>query len=67
MRDMLQYKSSCQKITDLLAHLAFIFCGILVVGQSWLWANLGLPTVHVCLSCVCHGLFCVCLDRNRTL
>ncbi len=39
----------------------------LIVGQSWLSANLGFGSVSVCLSvsvCVCA---CVCLDRNRTL
>ena len=35
------------------------------VGQSWLSANLGLPTVHVCLSVVCLSVVClpvVCLS-----
>ncbi len=26
-------------------HVLFVN---MIVGQSWLWANLGLPTVHVC-------------------
>ena len=32
---------------------------LVIVCQSGLWADLGLPGVRVCL--------CVCLDRNRTL
>ena len=30
---------------------------LLIVCQSWLWADLGLPSVHVCV-CVCVCLSC---------
>ena len=37
--------------------------GVLIVCQSWLWADLGFPVVCVCV----YVWLCVCIDRNRTI
>ncbi len=47
--------------------LLYLYSSIfkMIVCESWLWADLGLPTIHVCLSVLC--LSCVCCVSTTAL
>ena len=44
------------KLFGIDASRASQYHDVLIVGQSWLWANLGLPTLRVCCVSVLTGI-----------